>query len=59
MHPRLVLDDAIEACGWTEDQQIQVLLRFIEQMNRVEPNFKRYIESQIDKETEYEEDAET
>ena len=57
-HPKIMLQDAAEECGWTESTQIDVLCDFIAQMNRVQPDFKAYLDQRVDEEFGNEEEDE-
>ncbi len=45
---KLLLDEAANTCGWGEDTCISILCDFIDQSNRVEPNFVTYLQKRVD-----------
>lgn len=45
-----LIADAAAQCGWVEHTQIVVLTDFIDQANRVEPNFQRYLQDRVESE---------
>jgi len=57
MIPKTIIEYAAQDTGWNEASQLLVCLDFIEQMNKVEPDFERYVQSRVDKELDnFEED---
>ena len=50
MHPKYILKEAEDQTGWDDESKLNVCLDFIEQMNRVQPDFAAYVQSRVDEE---------
>jgi hypothetical protein len=50
MSPKRIIKEAVQETGWDESSQLLVCLDFIEQMNKIEPNFDRYVQARVDEE---------
>ncbi len=55
MSAKRLITDAAAECGWDETTQISVLCDFIDQMNKIQPNFSTYLDDRVDEEFEDEE----
>lgn len=50
MSAKQLILEAASDCGWGEDTQIRVLCDYIDQKDRIEPDFSRYLRKRVDEE---------
>jgi hypothetical protein len=50
MNPTQILSDLAEEMDWDTDTQLEICLDFIEQMNKVQPDFNAYVQQRASEE---------